>query len=152
MNNDSQATLVSVNVSPGGIPKSPVEEARVTFDHLEGDGRDHKKHIKPTRAVSLLDMEIIEELRSEGFGVNPGSAGENLTVKGLNVQNMKPGTILRFSGGVEIELTESRKPCFVLDSIDPKFKDKVCKRIGFMARVKKTGVLKAGETIQVKSS
>ena len=38
MNTENQAILVSINISPGGIPKLPIEEAKVTIDGLEGDG------------------------------------------------------------------------------------------------------------------
>ncbi|MFC1588292.1 MOSC domain-containing protein [Planctomycetota bacterium] len=149
MDNENQGILVSVNISPGGIPKLPVEEVKVTVDGLEGDGHDHKKHDKPTRALSLFDIEILDQIRAEGYDIKPGAAGENLTVQSLHVQKMQPGTVLNFSGGVAIELTEVRKPCFVLDSINPKFKEDVKDRIGFMAQVNKTGIIRPGEKIQV---
>ena len=149
---NTQAKLIAISVSPGGIPKLPVESVRVMTEHLEGDGRDHAKHNSPSRAVSLIDDEILADLRVEGYAVNPGSMGENLTVRGLNLQKLMPGTCLRFSGGVEIELTEPRKPCFVLDAIDPKLKDVVVGRCGYMASVVREGVLRTGEAIEVISA
>jgi MOSC domain-containing protein YiiM len=142
-------TIIAVCISPGGIPKLPQPLARVTIAGLEGDGRAHAKHAKPDRAVSLLDEEILDQLRAEGFPVYPGAMGENLTVRGLHVQQLSPGTRLELSGGVILELTEMRKPCFVLDAIDPTLKDKVVGRCGFLARVLQEGYVRPGDTIRV---
>lgn len=139
----------SIHCSPGGIPKLPVDRVHVTLAGLEGDGRAHAKHLTPSRAVSLLDEEIIEALRREGYPVGPGVMGENLTVRHLYLQRLAPGTSLSFSGGVEIELTEPRKPCFVLDAIHPALQKGVIGRIGYLARVIREGVLRVGERIDV---
>ena len=141
--------VLAVNISGGGIPKLPVDEALATPMGLEGDGRDHAKHWKPERALSIQDEELIEELRGEGYAVRAGTMGENLTVRDLCVQGMEEGTRLRFSGGIEIELTGPRKPCFVLDAIAPDLKDEVVGRLGQMARVLVTGTVRPGETITV---
>ncbi len=144
----SVGTLLAVNVSPGGIPKLPVDRVRATVVGLEGDGRDHAKHVKPSRALSIMDDELLAELRSEGYDVHPGVMGENLTVADLNVQAMEVGTVLGLSGGVVLELTEMRKPCFVLDPIDPTLKEVVVGRCGFMAKIVTEGVVQPGETIR----
>lgn len=139
--------VTAIHISPGGIPKRPIEAVRVTVGGLEGDGRAHAKHVKPIRAVSLLDEEILDALRREGYPVGPGTLGENLTVRHLHVQRLMPGTRLSFSGGVEIELTEPRKPCFVLDAVHPALQENVVGRIGYLARVIRTGILRAGAAI-----
>lgn len=143
------AHVVSVNISPGGIPKRPVDVARVMYDGLAGDAHDHQKHNTPLQAVSLLDVEDLNDLRNEGFDVFPGATGENLTVRGLHVDDLKVGTRLRFSGGVEIELTKKRQPCFVLDAIDPALKKVIVGRCGFLAKVICEGEIRPGETIHV---
>lgn len=141
--------VVAINISPGGIPKRPVPEGRVTVDGIVGDGRAHAKHLKPTRALSLIEEEVIVQIRSEGYGVEPGAMGENLTVRGIDLLARAPGTRLRFSGGVEIELVEPRAPCFVLDAIHPDLKTVVRGRFGYMARVLTEGVLRVGESFIV---
>lgn len=146
------AEVLAVCVSPGGVPKIPVPEGVVTVDGLKGDGRDHDKHWKEHRAISIQDEELIEDLCAEGYDLGHGTMGENLTVRNLNVQKMEPGTKLHFSGGVELELTEARRPCFVLDKIDAKLKDDVILRCGFMARVLQTGTISPGETIRVEKT
>lgn len=141
------AVLVAINISPGGIPKLPIPKVEVTHDGLVGDGRAHAKHVKRDRSISLLDEEILGDLRREGYVVGPGVLGENLTVRDLHSQTLSVGTCLRFAGGVELELTEPRKPCFVLDAVDPRLKETTVGRIGWMARVVNPGWLAAGEAV-----
>lgn len=147
--NNHFSRVISINISQGGIPKLPVSEATVTVDGIVGDGHAHEKHIKPTRALSLLDEETIETLKKEGYAVGPGIMGENLTVRDLNLEGLSSGTRLVFAGGVTIELTDPRKPCFTLDPIDKRLQYVVIGRFGFMARVVTPGLLQTGAAITV---
>jgi MOSC domain-containing protein YiiM len=139
--------VVAVCISPGGIPKRPVSEADVVGEGLVGDGRHHEKHRRPHRAVSIQDLELLEELRAEGFPVGPGVMGENLTVRGLRVQERVPGARLHLEGGPVLELTEPRKPCYVLDAVHPALKQAVVGRCGFLARVIQGGRTFPGQAI-----
>lgn len=141
--------VVAVCISPGGVPKNAVDSAEVTVDGLVGDGHDHKKHCKPHRAVSIQDIELLDELQAEGYDVGPGIMGENLTVRDLNVQGLSPGDKLHFKDGPVIELSEVRKPCYVLDKIHPELKNVVVGRCGFMASVVQSGKFFPGQTITV---
>ncbi|MDP7008199.1 MAG: MOSC domain-containing protein [Phycisphaerales bacterium] len=143
------ATVLSVNVSPGGIPKIPVDSCMVTVDGLSGDGRDHDKHISTDRAISLIDKEILDDLNNEGYDLCFGAVGENLTVENLNVQSLNPGDVLTFSGGVIIELVESRRPCFVLDPLGENLKTDIVGRSGYLAKVLTEGTIAPFETIEV---
>jgi MOSC domain-containing protein YiiM len=130
----------SVNISPGGKPKPPVPRGVLTPGGFEGDGRDHAKHYKPDRAVSLVDAEVFPLLSGAGGNVGPGDLGENLTVRGVAVRRLLPGTRLRFTGGVEIELTEPHKPCALPGGGEPIV-------IGSMARVLTPGVIEPGAEV-----
>jgi MOSC domain-containing protein YiiM len=145
----SRPAIVSVNISPGGIPKLPVEVGRVSADGIVGDGHDHEKHNAPIQAISLLDVEDLDDLRAEGYDVGPGALGENLTVRGLDTDALAPGDRLRLSGGVELEYTKVRTPCFVLDAVSPQLKEVVKGRCGGYAKVITGGEVRAGETIEV---
>lgn len=152
MNKDTTqaAQVVAVCISPGGVPKKPQEAVGVVEHGLVGDGHDHDKHNKPHRAVSIQDLELLEQINLAGFDLRPGTIGENLTVRGLNVQSRLPGDRLQFDeGGPILELTEPRKPCFVLDEVDPRLQDAVIGRCGFLARVISGGVLRPGQTIEL---
>lgn len=149
MSNSSLPRAISINISAGGIPKQSIAAAHVLVSGLANDAHDHEKHNTPMQAISLIDVEDLADLRAEGFDVFPGATGENITVRGLNVDGLRIGDRLRFSGGVEIELTKARQPCFVLDAIDPKLKQAIKDRCGFLAKVIRTGEIRAGETIEV---
>ena len=138
--------LVAVCVSRGSIPKRMLTTVQVTTDGLQGDGHAHAKHNRPERAVSLFDLEILTQLQKEGFPLYPGAIGENLTVAGLHVQRLPPGTLLEI-GNVLLRLEEARKPCYVLDAINPFLKDVIVGRCGYMASVVQGGLIEPGMRI-----
>lgn len=142
-------SVISINISPGGVPKRPVESATVLSDRLEGDGRNHEKHDKPHRAVSLLGINQVQHFANLGYEVGPGDLGENLTVGGVDVQSLEAGDVLEFEGGVIIEISEPRIPCYVLDAIDPKLKDDSWGCCGMMARINNPGKMHSGESFKI---
>lgn len=141
--------VLSVNLSPGGIPKLPVTECVVRESGLEGDGHNHEKHSHPDSAVSMLDVEVMNALAAEGFPLIPGAVGENLTLEGVDAQSLAPGDRLRFPSGLEIEITKARKPCYVLDAIDPRLKTVSVGRIGMKAKVIREGLVRVGDDVDV---
>lgn len=141
--------VVSVNISPGGIPKAPISACNVALDGLRGDGHNHAKHRTPLSAVSIIDIEDLDDLRREGFVVFPGATGENLTVRNLHVDALAVGDRLVFEGGVEIEITKHRQPCYVLDAISPDLKRVIIGRCGVLAKVMREGMVCVGESIEV---
>ncbi|MDQ3492258.1 MAG: MOSC domain-containing protein, partial [Chloroflexota bacterium] len=107
-----QGQVVQVNVSSGGVPKLPVEEAWVDELGLEGDRHDEPTvHGGPYRAVCLYGMEAIERVRSEGHPIKPGGAGENLTTEGIEWSEQAPGTRVEIGDGLVLELTTPTAPC-----------------------------------------
>jgi MOSC domain-containing protein YiiM len=135
--------LIAACISAGGIPKRSLSRVQITTNGLAGDARAHEKHNRLDRAVSLFDWEILTQLRTEGFPLYPGAIGENLTVAGLHVQRLSPGTLLEI-GDVLLRLEEPRKPCYVLDAINPCLKDVIFGRCGYMASVVHGGVIEPG--------
>jgi len=142
--------VVAVCTSNGGIPKLPRSSVCVSFSGFAGDEHNHAKHNNFLQAVSLQDEEVLEDLIKEGFHLKAGTTGENLVVRHLRVNHLQVGTILEFAGGVILELTKERKPCYVLDAIDPRLKEVIACRCGFYAKVLREGLIAAGEIIQVK--
>jgi MOSC domain-containing protein YiiM len=110
---DGPATgrVVQINVSPGGVPKTPIERASVSPAGLEGDGhRDSEHHGGPDRAICLFALEAIA-LRAEGHPIVPGTLGENLTVEGLPWKDVVPGATLAVGPAVVLEVTRYTSPC-----------------------------------------
>ena len=138
--------VVAVCRSSGGIPKRELAEADVSLAGIRGDRHAHDKHNRPDRALCIFDLEILRQLNDEGFALQPGTAGENITVENLGVQDLPQGTVLRI-GNVLIRLELPRKPCYVLDAIDPRLKDAIVGRCGTMASVLQPGVIRSGMPI-----
>lgn len=145
----NRSRIIAVCISPGGIPKTPVSEAELVAAGLVGDGHEHEKHVRPHRALLIQDVEKLEELQNEGFALGPGILGENLTVRGLDVQKLSPGTRLRLVDGPLVELSEPRRPCYVLDAIDPRLQTAVAGRCGYLARVIEPGRVFVGQAIAI---
>jgi MOSC domain-containing protein YiiM len=105
-------TIHQISVSDGGVPKLAVPEAEVAVGGLEGDRqRDRRNHGGPDRAICLFSLDVIERLRVEGHPIAPGTAGENITVSGVDWGLMQPGTRLRLGDRVLLEVTRFTTPC-----------------------------------------
>jgi MOSC domain-containing protein YiiM len=104
--------VVQVNVSDGGVPKLAVAEARVDQRGLSGDRqRNLRYHGGPDRAVCLMAIEAIEAWAAQGHPIAAGSAGENITVRGLDWISVVPGVQLRLGAQVVVEITDFARPC-----------------------------------------
>src|SRR4029079_5493064 len=88
---------VQLNVSPGGIPKTPVLFAHVSRDGLAGDWQKNRKyHGGPHRARCLFSEELYAELRDEaGIELIHGAVGENFTTCGIDLNGLSKGDRLR---------------------------------------------------------
>ena len=101
----------SVNVSDGGVPKRPVATVRIGRRGLEGDRqRSRKHHGRVWQALCLYSIDVIEALQEEGHPIQGGSAGENLTLRGIDWVTMRPGVRLQLGDAVA-ELTVPAAPC-----------------------------------------
>lgn len=106
------AHVHQVSISPGGVPKLPVDEGVVTTLGVAGDEhRDKRHHGGPDRAICLYSLEVIEKMRAEGHDMAPGHAGENLTIAGIDWATVVPGNRYRIGDQVEIEITKYTSPC-----------------------------------------
>lgn len=104
--------IVQISVSPGGVPKRPVESADVTAGGVAGDAqRDLEHHGGLDRALCLFPMELIRTLQAEGHPIAPGQIGENLTVEGLDWDTVAPGVRLLLGEDVLVEVTRYTSPC-----------------------------------------
>lgn len=108
----SKGMVFQMNVSDGGVPKLGVHQAAVTPLGLTGD-RQRNTHVHggPQRAVCLFSLERIQALQAEGHPIFPGSAGENLTLSGLDWDQIGPGTRLKIGKEVILEVTQYTTPC-----------------------------------------
>lgn len=147
------AHVRSLQISNGGVPKTPIPEARVTRLGLEGDRQKNRKHHGgPDRALCLYSQERIEALRAEGHPIEPGSTGDNLTLVGVDWDAMVPGIRLR-CGTATLEVASYTVPC---RTIRRSFADERFVRISqdlhpgwsrVYARVLEEGTVRAGDPV-----
>lgn len=142
-----------LSVSQGGVPKLRVAEARVGIGGMEGDAQaDLRHHGGPERALCLFSLERIEALRAEGHPIAPGSAGENVTIAGLDWPLATPGARLRLGEGVLIEISGYAAPCMKNARW---FADGGFARLGepggrrLYARVLEEGALREGDAVEL---
>lgn len=107
-----QGRIVQINVSDGGVPKQSVPSVQINQEGLVGDRqKNFKHHGGPDRAVCLWSTDIIDMLQAEGHPIEPGAAGENITVAGLDWQQLIPGIRLQLGEKVLVEITDYAQPC-----------------------------------------
>lgn len=104
----------------------------------------------------MIAAELHEELRTKGFDVGPGSMGENVTTRGLDLLALPHGTLLHLGGAV-VEVTGLRNPCAQLNDCQPGMMAVVLDRAadgslvlraGIMAVVRQGGAVRAGDGVR----
>lgn len=112
------------------------------------------------RQVHLIHGELHDELASAGFEVDPGSMGENITTRGVDLLALGSGTRLHLGEAAVVEITGLRNPCHQLDGIhsglmaavlsrDPE--GNLIRKSGVMAIVVVGGDVKVGDPIVAES-
>lgn len=108
--------VLQLNISPGGLPKTPIDEGFVTPLGLRGDDHSHPGiHGGPRKAILLIAREVVDELAEAGYPVFYGALGENITTEGIDHRTWRAGQRFRIGNDVVIELTQPRGPCKALD-------------------------------------
>ena len=158
--------VLQLNVKPKksgeyGLPKQPVAELRITATGAEGD-YNHYRATKlkgdPDQAILLVTQEILSQLRTEGWPVEPGHLGENITLDQVPESELRPGTRVRVEE-VLLEVTKPCDPCTELHSLPyvgarrgPEFVRTMVNRRGWYARVLIPGVVRVDAPVQIISS
>jgi MOSC domain-containing protein YiiM len=150
--------IYQINVSPGGVPKRPILQAAITRNGVSGDRqRDTEHHGGPQRAVCLYPLEHILALQAEGHPIYPGAIGENITVAGIDWEQLRPGARLRLGADVELVITSFAAPC---TNIAGAFRDGYMNRVSekknpgrsrVYARVAREGEIRPGDPVQLLS-
>lgn len=104
--------IFQINISDGGVPKLAVQTADVGEMGLQGDRQQSLNvHGGPDRAVTLFSLERILGLQTEGHPIFPGALGENLTLAGLDWDEIQPGVKMQLGEQVVLEITKFASPC-----------------------------------------
>ena len=138
-----------------GLPKIKVEKAEITFEGINGDYnrfRKKKKNNDPDMALMILSTDVIDQLNLEGWPVEAGHLGENLTLTNINYNNLEPDQEYTIGSHVKIKISFICDPCsnlkalpYVGENRKTEFIKTLMKRRGWYARVLKPGHLTAGD-------
>jgi len=148
--------IFQLNISAGGVPKLAVREGEVNELGMVGD--EHRFldiHGGPERALCLFSLERILELQAEGHPIFPGAVGENITIAGIDWQQVVPGAQLALGEEVLLEITSYTSPC---NTIPASFADGQYQRIlqkahpgwsRVYARVLRAGAIRVGQKVEL---
>lgn len=150
------AQIHQINVSNGGVPKTPVPRAVVTENGIIGDDHHDKRHHGgPERALCLFSLEVIQCFQAEGHPIGPGYAGENLTISGLDWDRVVPGARLAIGSEVVAEVTKYTSPCatnaawFKEGDFTRMLQTRHPGESRVYARVSRTGEIAAGDEVRL---
>ena len=106
-----RGTVIQINSSTGGVPKSAVDTATIGWRGLVGDVQKTRLHHgRPWQALSLWSADVIDRFASDRHPVAAGGVGENLTLRSIDWAALRAGTVLDI-GKVRCQLTSPAVPC-----------------------------------------
>ncbi len=137
----------------------------VDGDAHSGPRVKHRSRVKKNpdqpnlRQVHLAASELFAEVGEQGFSVEPGQLGENITTAGLDLIRLPVGSTLRVGEDALISLTGLRNPCVQIDAFQDGLQGAMLgrdddgtllRKTGVMSVVVRGGVVSPGDTIEVR--
>ena len=110
------------------------------------------------RQVHLIHAELLDELAGEGFSVQPGDMGENITTRGIALLDLPAGARLHLGRTAVVEVTGLRNPCVQLDRfraglmaamLGRAADGSLLRKAGVMAVVVAGGAVRPGDVVEV---
>lgn len=133
--------IESLQVCPGHRkPMHSVESVEALAGRgLVGD--DHSRD-RGNRQVLLMDAETLE-----AFHLDFGVIKENITTRGLAVNQLTHGQRLQIGETMVLEVTAPCEPCFRMDEIRPGLQALLIGKRGMLGRVITGGIIHRGDPI-----
>jgi MOSC domain-containing protein YiiM len=163
--------VISVSRSPTHTLSKPTQDCirLLTGLGVEGDAHSgatvkHRSRVardpqQPNfRQVHLLHAELHDDLRAAGFNVSAGQMGENVTTRGIDLLDLRAGTLLHLGATAVLEVTGLRNPCGQLNliqsglmaaTLDRDEHGQLVRKAGVMTIVRSSGDVKPGDPIRV---
>lgn len=110
------------------------------------------------RQAHLLHAELFEELAEQGFAIQPGLMGENITTRGVDLLSLPKGARVHLGEAAVVEITGLRNPCVQLEALAPGLMQaclgrgpdgEPVRKAGVMGIVLAGGEVRAGDAIRV---
>jgi MOSC domain-containing protein YiiM len=156
--------LLQLNIKPRvpgeyGLPKSAVDRLDISVDGAAGDYNNYRMRTlkgDPDQAIMLLTDDVIQQLGREGWPVQPGDFGENITLGGVAETDLGAGAQLRV-GDVLLEISKPCDPCTELGVLPYVGKERTTEfirttkgRRGWYARVLQPGSITLASPVQLR--
>jgi MOSC domain len=93
------------------------------------------------RQVHLLQCELFDVLRGQGFDVAPGQLGENISTRGVDLLALPENAELHIGADVMLRITGLRNPCAQIDRFQRGLMAAVLARAADGALIRKAGVM-----------
>jgi len=104
-------SVAGIFLSSGGVPKRPVPSADVTFAGVTGDRQATRRHHgRPWQALCLWSADVVMAFASDGHPIYAGAAGENVSLRDIPWESVRPGVRFRI-GEVLCEVSTYAIPC-----------------------------------------
>jgi MOSC domain-containing protein YiiM len=148
--NQESITLVA------GVGVEGDVHAGATVKHASRVRRDAER--PNLRQVHLIHAELHDDVAADGFEVEPGQMGENITTRGLELLSLPAGTRLHLGPNAVVEVTGVRTPCKQLEGIQSGLMARMLDRdeagklmplAGIMSVVLDGGTVQPGDAILV---
>lgn len=110
------------------------------------------------RQVHLIQRELFDQVAAQGFSVQPGDLGENITTTDIDLLGLPVGSMLRLGDDALVALTGLRNPCGQIEGFQTGLLGAVLerteagetiRRAGVMAVVVRGGMVQPGDAIAV---
>jgi MOSC domain-containing protein YiiM len=137
----------SKHVEPYRYNRVPADSLNLIANHgIEGD---FKAGRNVRRQLNIMSYEMVMQLKAEGYKTAPGELGEQIVIHDLDVSTLPRGTRLQIGDDAIVEIGGPREPCDWFELIQGKPHQEAEKRVGVMAKVIQTGVIRVGDTVKV---
>ena len=108
---ETNGVVTGLFLSDGGVPKTAVDSVEVGYRGVVGDRQASRQHHgRPWQALCLWSADVVAELAASGHPIRQGSAGENISIRGVDWSTMRPGLQVHL-GTVRATLTAYAIPC-----------------------------------------
>jgi MOSC domain-containing protein YiiM len=148
LDNTMKGRIIAVCISTDkGVRKTPCPSGVFLENYGMASDAHAERGIK--RQVSLLSVDSIEKMKSMGLNVGPGDFAENLTVEGIELYTLLPGTKLAVGGEVILEISQIGKACHTGCAIFKEVGKCIMPKEGVFATVLKGGEVKTDDPVEI---
>ena len=122
----------------------PVQQANLIAGHgIEGD---RKAGHQTERQINLLSREWLLRMKDLGYRIEPGQFGEQITLVGIDLEQLKPGERLQLGATACIEIRRVRNPCGRFQVAQQSALERL-KAVGVMGTVVTGGTIRVGDPV-----